>query len=70
MNITDINQLINIRITWNKKKENPLWIVTIDGEECTLTMNNFPEEPLYTLKWRNHQLNFDDAPSCWIIPRQ
>lgn len=65
-----INKLLNVPIEWIKRKTEPEWYAFVDGEECTLTMNNFPEEPLYTLGWMGVSLDLDDAPSAWSIPRE
>jgi hypothetical protein len=42
----------------------------VGGEKCQLLMNDFPDEPLYTLKWRGTSLDLDDSPPSWKIPRQ
>jgi hypothetical protein len=47
----------------------PQWHGIHDGEKCELKMNDFPDEPLYTLVWRGERIDFDDAPSSWVLPR-
>ena len=39
-----------------------------EGQKCELVMNDFPEEPLYTLSCDGETLDLDDAPPEWIIP--
>jgi hypothetical protein len=68
--ITKIDDLLNVAIVWAKESEPTMWLATIDGEVCMLTMNDFPEEPLYTLRWRDDSIDLDDAPACWSIPRE
>ena len=64
-----IDELLNAHITWIKEVGSPRWQATHRGEKCELTMNNFPEEPLYTLKWRGESIDFDNSPLGWSIPR-
>jgi hypothetical protein len=67
---TKINDLLGVVIVWAKHPATPTWLATVDGEVCTLTMNDFPDEPLYTLKWRNGSIDLDGAPASWSIPRE
>ncbi len=36
-------------------------------DECYLRMNNFPEEPLWTLFYKNESIDFDDTPTKWKV---
>jgi len=67
-NLQRIGQLLKMPIVWHKLRGEPGWTSKVEGEECILVMNDFPEEPLYTLKWRDNRLDLDDAPNCWQIP--
>lgn len=64
-----IRDILNERIQWRKQNDTTRWTDTVGGEPCELTMNDFPDEPLYTVTWRNETLDIDDAPECWLIPR-
>ena len=66
---SNIRDLLAMPIDWQKCSDRPVWLCMIGEEECSLVMNDFPDEPLYTLRWRNQVWDFDDAPSCWVIPR-
>jgi hypothetical protein len=66
--ILKIEDLLLVGITWSKTSGKPDWSATVGKDFCELTMNDFPEEPLYTLHWQGHELDFDDAPHQWIIP--
>ena len=59
-------------------KENLLWFPIATSirdfecdkyskEICYLRMNNFPEEPLWTLFYKGESFDFDDAPASWKI---
>jgi hypothetical protein len=64
-----IDALLRTRIDWIKETGQPRWRAMHRGEKCELTMNDFPDEPLYTLKWRSERIDFDESPSGWSIPR-
>ena len=42
----------------------------VNGELCQLTMNDFPDEPLYTLRWREEELDIDDPPLGWTFQKE
>jgi hypothetical protein len=67
--IQKIEDLLSIPVVWLKHSDKPQWSAMVFDEVCELTMNNFPEEPLYTVRWRNLKLDIDDAPSIWVISR-
>ena len=67
--IQSIEDLLDAKIAWIKEVGLPRWRAFCAGEKCELTMNNFPEEALYTLKWRESSLDIDDSPTSWSIPR-
>jgi hypothetical protein len=64
-----IGGLLNAHIAWIKEAGFPRWRAKYRGEKCELRMNNFPEEQLYTLKWRGESIDFDDLPPSWSVPR-
>jgi len=57
-------------------KENIIWqrvnvgefISSVDKVECRLRMNDFPDEPMYTLMFKGESIDFDDKPANWEIP--
>jgi hypothetical protein len=40
----------------------------VDGDLCRLRMNDFPEEPMYTVEVEGEKRDFDELPSGWVIP--
>ena len=36
-------------------------------KECYLKMNDFPDEPMWTLFYKNESADFDDTPKKWVI---
>lgn len=48
-------------ISWLKREGEPKWFARVDGVECHLRMNDFPEERLYTLEYRGEALDLDDT---------
>ena len=64
-----IKDILNAQISWIKDIGRPRWWANYLGKRCELTMNNFPEEPMYTVRYGGESVNIDDAPSSWSIPR-
>lgn len=65
-----VASLMGTEINWLKQKNEPVWSAIIDHEKCTLTMNDFPDEPLYTFRFKDVSIDLDDAPLCWNIPHE
>ena len=64
-----IQELVRARIFWLKETGQPKWKALHKGEKCELVLNNFPEEPLYTLRCGGEKWDLDDSPTDWVIPR-
>lgn len=65
-----VKALLARAIMW--KKAGPTrWEAKLEdtGERCSLQMNDFPEEPLYTVSTAGESLDLDDAPPHWLIER-
>lgn len=45
------------------------WAASVQGVECALVLNNFPDEPLYTISVGDEALDLDDPPPNWSIER-
>jgi hypothetical protein len=69
MSIQSIEKLVTLEIAWVKDAGSPHWLAHCDGEKCSLQMNDFPAEPLYTLTWKGESYDFDNTPEKWVIPR-
>lgn len=62
-------KLLKKKIIWKEKKVGGVeFFAIVEGENYELKMNDFPDEPLYTLKYRGMKSNFDDVPENWVIP--
>ena len=68
MKIVDITDFSDKLILW-KKHELGLryWYSEIDGDILFLRMNNFPDEPLYTLISKKTIRDYDDLPDRWVL---
>jgi len=64
-----IEELLNAQITWLREEGQPRWKAMHNGKRCELTMNNFPEEPLYTVRCEGESLDIEDSPNGWVISR-
>jgi hypothetical protein len=63
-----IRDLLDTKIFWIKESGRPNWWANALGKRCELRMNDFPEEPLYTVKWGDESLDIDESPPNWSIP--
>jgi len=61
------------QINWQHAKENKskvLYVATSEGNEWGVRMNNFPDEPCFTLLINKKEvLHFDDWPLFWLKPK-
>ena len=64
-----IKQVLKEKTVWRKKhKEDTFFISdTYPEEVCNLTMNDFPDEPMWTLKFYDESIDFDNNPKNWEI---
>lgn len=58
--------LLTVEIDW-KKTAPTHWESTVGGRRCLLVMNDFPDEPLFTVSIEGESLDLDDAPTLWHI---
>lgn len=64
-----IDNLLEQELNWEPipESERNFASDTYKEDECYLRMNNFPEEPLWTLFYKNESIDFDDTPNKWEI---
>ena len=60
------SDLLSLPVVWEKVLDG-LWGARVKGTECVLRLNNFPEEPLYTITAGGSSVDVDDAPAGWTI---
>ncbi|MBL4708041.1 MAG: hypothetical protein JKY48_06340 [Flavobacteriales bacterium] len=61
-------ELLNAKIEWVRgKSDKKFFVASYKGIDLLLRMNNFPEEPMYTLFWIEESSDFDDKPDSWKI---
>ena len=67
--IKDAKHLLKEKLKWNPipSSERDFSCENFSKDECYLRMNNFPEEPLWTLTYKTETVDFDDAPPHWDI---
>ncbi len=63
-----IRKLLSEKISWIEKSGKAKWWASCLGKKCELTMNNFPEEPLYTVRCDGESMDIDDLPPNWSVP--
>ena len=63
-----IEELLKNKIIWKKgENRNVFYKSTFNGSLCVLQMNDFPDEPLYTLFWNDEVLDIEDKSDLWEI---
>ena len=63
------NRLLDIRIEWRRIINNIRYCYAHqDGRLLLLRMNNFPDEPMFTLIDGIDIFDIDDLPEKWIYP--
>lgn len=60
------NDLLGHPIHW-KKVAPGHWEARIAEKTLTMKMNDFPDEPLYTVTFAGQSMYLDDAPPGWSI---
>jgi len=40
---------------------------TFDGEPVRLTLNDFPDEPIFTLEFRDRRVDIEESPKGWQL---
>ena len=63
----NINQYFFKNILWVKKKNTVFYEAEVEGKQIYLRLNDFPEEPMYTLIVDKEKKDLDDLPSCWKL---
>lgn len=64
-----IDEILTQKFNWKPNLESERTFVSdsYDEKECFLRMNNFPEDPLWTLFYKGESVDFDDTPEQWNI---
>ena len=62
--------LCSIAIDWERTLDGEYpYRTTISGKRCTIRVNNFPAEPIYTLLIDGQDaLDLEDWPAVWTKP--
>lgn len=64
--MSELDHLLLTSIAWQKISPGK-WTARVNAVEYTLRMNDFPDEPLYTVSSKRLSLTIDDAPKQWKI---
>jgi hypothetical protein len=65
----ELKELFKKKIIWQEVEPGGVeFTAEVGGTKCELRMNDFPDEPLYTIKYKGKQMDFDDATDIWEIP--
>jgi hypothetical protein len=61
--------LLMLPVRWLRVRDG-YWSATVNGHDCSLRMNDFPDEPLYTVAVEGVSIDIDDAPLMWSIEHE
>lgn len=69
MNNISFRQLLLEKITWNPNpnKKGEYISDKYSKNVCCLRMNDFPDEPLWTLFCKGEMLDIEETPSKWKV---
>ncbi|MGH1366919.1 MAG: hypothetical protein ACRBF0_25395 [Calditrichia bacterium] len=64
-----IDRILYERITWNPEnnEEGKFTTSSYSRDDCWIQMNDFPEEPLWTLYYRGESKDIEDTPTIWKV---
>ena len=67
-----INEILNdiqqTKITWIAMRDAPtMFEAVFNGEHLRLHINDFPDEPLYTLFIRDEAIDIEEGPRVWHL---
>lgn len=65
-NPRSILNLPSLALEWRRVAPGS-WLTSFAGEDCSLTMNDFPDEPLYTVRAFGESVDLDDPPIAWTL---
>ena len=69
--IANVKELLKREISWSEEIPGGVqFYAYVEGDLCQLSMNDYPEERLFTLKWRDESVDFDDRPEFWKLPNK
>lgn len=65
------NEYLTKKIEWEESGDSEYpFCAIINNKRLVLRLNDFPEEPMYTLLVNNQEvIDLDGVPSTWQIPR-
>ena len=67
--VTRITDVLDAKVVWHEVSPRGVEVeAIINGVRVRLRMNDFPDNPLYTLIMGDESLDLEDAPECWVLP--
>jgi hypothetical protein len=68
--VTEVKDYLDVSVVWEKSADPEYpYHAEIEGEQCLIRLNDFPDEHLYTLLADGVAVaDFDDWPSNWVRP--
>ncbi len=64
-----LNLITSSQLNWLPVESEPyMFFVIFEDERLLLRLNDFPEEPLLSLVWREDKIDMDEWPKGWTLP--
>ncbi len=65
----EFEKLFKEHLVWDFEKGSVRFFTTksYDKSMCWLRINDYPDEPLWTLSFNGLEIDFDDEPKVWEI---
>ena len=68
--LNESQRVLRATISWQKTAESAyVFNAFFEGKEVRLRLNDFPDEPLCTLFVSIDEIQVDEFPKCWTLPR-
>lgn len=65
----NIKDILKENLVWRYEQDSIRFYISdqYPKEVCKLRMNDFPDEPMWTLFYSGESIDFDDEPKTWKI---
>jgi hypothetical protein len=65
-----LNKLLAEQVDWFPSPSKPFhFIATVNGTQCELRLNDFPDENIGTLLLQGRSYELEEIPRSWRLPK-
>lgn len=63
-----LEALQDTELTWIATRNDPTFFEAVfEGEHVQIRMNDFPDEPIYTVFFRGEEIDIEESPRKWHL---